>query len=105
MVQEKWGSVNVSLEASNYLHDFSKNKLVLEGSLHVRIVKGLSLNLYGDVGRIHDQLSLVKGELSETDRLLRLRELETEYNYDFGVGLTYTFGAIYNNIVNPRFGN
>jgi len=104
-VQEKWGSVNVSLEASNYLHDFSKNRLVLEGSLHVRIIKGLSLSLYGDVGRIHDQLSLVKGELSETEVLLRLRELETEYNYDFGVGLTYTFGAIYNNIVNPRFGN
>jgi len=105
MVQEKWGSVNVSLEASNYLHDFSKNRLVLEGSLHVRIIKGLSLSLYGDIGRIHDQLSLVKGELSETEVLLRLRELETEYNYDFGVGLTYTFGAIYNNIVNPRFGN
>jgi len=104
-VQGKWGSVNVSLEASNYFHDFSKNRLVLEGSLHVRIIKGLSLSIYGDIGRIHDQLSLVKGELSETEVLLRLRELETEYNYDFGVGLTYTFGAIYNNIVNPRFGN
>ncbi|UCG28766.1 MAG: hypothetical protein JSV24_05250 [Bacteroidales bacterium] len=104
-VQERWGSVNVSLEASNYFFDFSKNRLALEGHLRVRIIKGLSLSLYGDVGRIHDQLSLVKGELSETEVLLRLRELETEYNYDFGVGLTYTFGAIYNNIVNPRFGN
>ncbi len=104
-VEEKWGSVNISLEASNYFFDFSKSRLVLEGYLRVRVVRGLSISLYGDVGRIHDQLSLVKEELSETQRLLRLRELATEYNYDFGIGLTYTFGAIYNNIVNPRFGN
>ena len=104
-VQEKWGSVNISLEASNYLYDFSKNRLGLDGSLRIRIIKGLSLSLYGGVGRIRDQLSLVKGELSETEVLLRLRELATEYNFDVGVGITYTFGSIYNNVVNPRFGN
>ncbi|MFC2080938.1 hypothetical protein ACFLR8_01855 [Bacteroidota bacterium] len=104
-VQEKWGSVNVSLQASNFLHDFSKNRLEFGGSLQVRIIKGLSLNLHGGVGRYHDQLSLVKGELSETEIILRLRELATEYNWDFGIGLTYTFGSIYNNVVNPRFGN
>lgn len=105
MVQEKWGSVNIRLEASSYLHDFSKNRLVLGGHLHVRIIKGLSLSFYGDVGRIRDQLSLVKGELSDTEILLRLRELATEYSFDFGIGLSYTFGSIYNNVVNPRFGN
>ena len=104
-IQGKWGSVNVSLEASNYFFDFSKNRLVLDGELSVRIFKGMSVGLYGEIGRIHDQLSLVKGELSETEVLLRLRELATEYNYDFGIGISYTFGSIYNNIVNPRFGN
>jgi hypothetical protein len=43
--------------------------------------------------------------LSGTEVLLRLRELATEYSFDFGVGLSYTFGSIYNNVVNPRFGN
>ena len=104
-VEEKWGSVNIHLEASSYLHDFSKNRLVLGGFLRVRIIKGLSARFYGDVGRIRDQLSLVKGELSGTEVLLRLRELATEYSFDFGVGLSYTFGSIYNNVVNPRFGN
>ncbi len=104
-VQEKWGSVNLSLEASNYLHDFSKNRLELHGNLKVRIVKGLSLSLYGGVGMIYDQLSLAKGDVSETERLLRLRELATAYSIDGGFGITYTFGSIYNNIVNPRFGD
>jgi len=37
--------------------------------------------------------------------LLRLQELQTTYNIRGEVGVTYTFGSIYNNIVNPRFGN
>ena len=104
-VQEKWGSVNVSLEGSNYFHDFSKNKIELEGFINIRITKGLSLMVFGSVGRIHNQLSLLKGEVSEADILLELRELASEYNIDGGIGLTYTFGSIYSNIVNPRFGN
>ncbi len=36
--------------------------------------------------------------------LLRIRQLETNYRYFGSVGLRYTFGSIYNNVVNPRFG-
>jgi hypothetical protein len=104
-VQEKWGSVNVSLEGSNYFHDFSLNRLQLSGYISVRILKGLSLRIWGGAARINDQLSLVKGELTEADILLKLQELETSYSIDGQVGVTYTFGSIYNNIVNPRFGN
>ncbi len=104
-VQDKWGSVNLSLQASNYLHDFSLNRVELEGSVSLRITKGLSFSVFGSVGRIRDQLSLVRGELSEADILLKLQELATGYRFDGGIGLTYTFGSIYNNVVNPRFGN
>jgi len=104
-VQEKWGSVNISLEGSNYLHDFSKNRLELWGDIEVRLMKGLELSVFGGVAQIHDQLSLVRGELSEADILLQLQELATAYSVDGGISLSYTFGSIYNNIVNPRFGN
>ena len=59
----------------------------------------------GEVARVNDQLSLVKGEASEAEILLQLQELETSYNLNARMGITYTFGSIYNNIVNPRFGN
>jgi len=104
-VQEKWGSVNVSLMGSNFFHDFSKNRVELGGYISIRIFKGLSLRVRGSVGRINDQLSLVKGEASEAEILLQLQELQTSYHLEGGLGLTYTFGSIYNNIVNPRFGN
>jgi len=104
-VQEKWGSVNVSLMGSNFFHDFSKNRVELGGYISIRVFKGLSLRVRGSVGRINDQLSLVKGEASEAEILLQLQELQTSYHLEGGLGLTYTFGSIYNNIVNPRFGN
>ncbi|NQU53025.1 MAG: hypothetical protein HQ522_10860 [Bacteroidetes bacterium] len=104
-IQEKWGSINVSIEGSNYLHDFSKNKLELEGSINIRIIKGLSFSVRGRVARIHDQLSLAGEELSEADILLQLQEMASAYNIDGSVGITYTFGSIFNNVVNPRFGS
>jgi hypothetical protein len=76
----------------------------LNASLRVRIIKGLSLSLNGGVAYINDQMNLAKGELSEADRLLRLKEQATSYNIQGGVSITYTFGSIYNNVVNPRFG-
>lgn len=104
-VQEKWGSINISFEYSNYLHDFSLNRIELDGYVTVRIVKGLSLSVRGGIARIQDQLSLPKGEYSEADVLLQLHELATDYSVDGGLSLTYTFGSIFNNVVNPRFGN
>jgi len=46
-----------------------------------------------------------KGELPEDERLLRLKELAAGYHVETGIGLTHTFGSIYNNIVNSRFGD
>lgn len=104
-VQKKWGSANISLTGSNYFHDLSKNKIELDGYMRLRIVKGLSLSVNGGIAYINDQLNLAKGDLSEAERLLRLKEQATNFSVQGGVSLTYTFGSIYNNIVNPRFGN
>jgi len=104
-VQEKWGSINVALEGSHFFHDLSKNRLELNGYVNIRILRGLSLRIGGAAARINDQLSLVRGEASEAEILLQLQELETSYHLEGELGLTYTFGSIYNNIVNPRFGN
>jgi hypothetical protein len=104
-VQEKWGSINVSLSGSNYFHDLSKNKIELFGFMRLRIIKGLSLSVNGGIAYINDQLNLSGSDLSEAERLLRLKEQATNFSIQGGVSLTYTFGSIYNNVVNPRFGN
>jgi hypothetical protein len=104
-VQKKWGMINFSLEASNYFHDISKNRIELYTEISLRIFKGLSLQLNGGIAHINDQINLKKGDISEADRLLKLTELATKYRIEGGLELTYTFGSIYNNIVNPRFGD
>jgi hypothetical protein len=104
-VKKKWGSINLSLEGSNYFHDFSKNRVELMAEVKLRIFKGLSLQIDGGVAHINDQLNLRKGNVSEAERLLKLTEIATKYRFEGGIELTYTFGSIYNNIVNPRFGD
>jgi hypothetical protein len=103
-VIQKWGTIDVDLGYSNYLHDWSKNSIDFGGEISLRIAKGLSLNLYGSYSIIHDQLSLVKGGVSPEEILLQIKELETQYSYYLSCGFSYTFGSIYNNVVNPRFG-
>ena len=102
---QKWGSVSGTLTWSNYFFDFSYYKLRFNTSASIRIFKGLSFNIYGNVAAVHDQISLPKGEASLEDVLLRRRMQKTDYSFYTSVGFTYTFGSIYNNVVNPRFGN
>jgi hypothetical protein len=54
---------------------------------------------------IHDQLSLTKEGATAEEVLLRQQQIASQYNYSFKVGFSYTFGSIYNNVVNPRFGD
>lgn len=103
-VVQKWGSIDMNLIYSNYLHDWSKNNLSFSSYLNIRITKGLSFNIGGGASLIHDQLGLVKGGATTEEILLRRRELETQYEFYTSFGLSYTFGSIYNNVVNPRFG-
>jgi hypothetical protein len=36
--------------------------------------------------------------------MLRLRELQSSYELRFSAGVSYSFGSLFNNVVNPRFG-
>ena len=102
-VKQPWGSAGISVQGSHYLHDFSKNLLQFNGDGNFRLYKGLSLDFWGYVELIHNQLAIKKGGATEQDVLLRRRQLATSYQYGGFIGLRYTFGSKYANIVNPRF--
>ena len=79
------------------------NKFDLNLNLDVRIVKGLNFNtrVYFNFNRSQIELSGVGSGLEEI--LLRQKELASNYNYSASIGLSYTFGSLYNNLVTIRF--
>ena len=103
--RERWGSLQSRIEWSQYLHDLSKSRLELEGEVSLRIARGLSASAEFNASRLRDQLSLPLRGATPEEVLLRLRRLQSGYEYGFGLSLTYTFGSIFSSVVNPRFGS
>lgn len=101
--QQPWGSANARAEHRNYLRDASKRNSEVGGRLRVRLWGGFNVNAYGQYSWIRDQIALRRGGGSQADVLLRRRELLTGHQYEAGLGLSYTFGSIFSNVVNPRF--
>jgi hypothetical protein len=102
--REPWGSLEVRFEASSFLPGLDRHRLELESDVSIRLARGLSFTVESVLSRLRDQLSLPKRDATEEEVLLRLRQLQSGYEYEVQVGLTYTFGSIFNTIVNPRFG-
>ena len=104
-VKEKWGSVSTSLSGSHYFYDVGKYHLSLFTSISLQLYKGLNFFVAGGGSRIHDQIFLPKGGATLEEILLQRRQLATNYTYFVSIGLSYTFGSIFTNVVNPRFGS
>jgi len=104
-MQQPWGSTSVTLSGSQYLHDLAKNSFSISTNASIRIFEGLSLTIYGGYSAVHDQLALAKSSLTPEEVYQQRRELEKTYSYWGSFGISYSFGSIFNNIVNARFGN
>ncbi|MFW6352233.1 MAG: hypothetical protein ACOC2E_07575, partial [Bacteroidota bacterium] len=101
--QQPWGSFSASIKGSHYFHDFTANRLSLTSNLGFRIVKGLSLNVSGSFNFINDLVALPAGDLSLEDILLQQSKQATDYEAIGRIGVTYTFGSQFSNVVNTRF--
>jgi hypothetical protein len=80
-----------------------RTRTTLLANLSVRLTRHLSVNGSGSYSRIRDQFTLEKGEATEEEVLLRQRQLATGHRYSVGVGFAFSFGALSNATVNPRF--
>lgn len=102
-VEQPWGSLHGAIEFDAYLYDLGKNSIEVFGEMDFRLFRGLELNFFGSYSRVRDQIYLPVGGATPEEILLSLRQLQTAYQYEVHAGLSYTFGSIYNNVVNPRF--
>ncbi len=100
---QKWGNIGFNISTGSYLHDFSLNSTNFSSNMSLNLFKGFSLYLYGSISFIHDQIELTKEDASLESVLIHTQQLPTSFSYYASVGFSYTFGSIYNNVVNPRF--
>ena len=106
--RQTWGSVDASLRYNRFLKAGNLYSLTFNGRTNFRLTRGLSLELRGEASKVNDQIYLPRGDATEDEVLTRQRALATAYRFTGGVGINFTFGSIYNTIVNPRlddFGN
>lgn len=101
--KEQWGEVNFEINYITILKDISRNRLELKGGVSINILEGFGIELNVGYSKIRDQYAIPKSQLSLDELLLKRRELLTQYNYWGSIGFSYTFGSIFNNVVNTRF--
>jgi len=103
-MERPWGSANLNLQAAHFLQYPSDYNLELNGRIEYRIVRGLSLNVGGGIESIRSQRYLPLGGATDEEVLLERRALATDFRFSARVGIRYTFGSIFNNVVNSRIG-
>jgi hypothetical protein len=108
-LQQPWGNVDMNINGTQYLYetsDYAFGSKYRVGSFlgsNLRLFKGFELYMYGGYDLIYDQLSLQKKDYTPQEILLRQFQRGTTYYRWFEMGVSYTFGSIFNNVVNPRF--
>lgn len=103
VARQQWGTLNLSLDWLNYLHDFDRHALTFTSSADLRLGRGFSLNINGSAARVRDQIYLPRAGNTEEEILLQRQALQTGFRITTNIGVRYTFGSIYNTIVNQRF--
>jgi len=103
---QRWGRIDIRLSGMHYFHDTNINRFEVNPSFNIRIIRGFSVSLSGRYRIINDQLSLelpTDVDPNDPESIIRGVQRPTSYDFSISFGLSYTFGSIYNNIVNPRF--
>ena len=100
-----WGYFNTSIYGSNYLNDFSFFSLGTNALANIRLVKGLSFNVSCGLNMYRDQIALRNTSIDYDDLLTKRSEIATDYSLNINFGISFSFGSINNNVVNPRFSN
>jgi hypothetical protein len=100
---EKWGALNCDIGSFHYFHPQKYYRINVSPGVSLNIAKGLNISLGGNFSIVNDQYFLRKDEVSSDAILLGQAQLKSDFSYFFYTGISYSFGSIYNNVVNVRF--
>jgi hypothetical protein len=99
---QPWGEIDLEVEGRQYPELKDNYSIQLDLELSVRLSSAWAIYLETNFESIHDQIFLPRGDASIDEVLLKRRQLATTYDLRATFGLSFTFGSIYNNIINRR---
>lgn len=100
---EKWGSLSCNIGTFQYFKAERFYRINISPDISWNVARGLNLNLGGNFSIVNDQYYLRKDDVSSEAILLGQTQLKSNFSYYMYVGLSFSFGSIYNNVVNVRF--
>ena len=111
---QKWGNFYMNASMDNFLNPFTLNDTKIKGrsintfsvggNLEVRLLKGLSFNIYSSANFTKGIYpNIPRKFFSRDDLLTNTRQYPTQKGLFMYFSINYRFGSIYNNVVNPRF--
>ena len=103
--RQPWGGASLTGTAEAFTHDLSQYRLGIDGNISIRLAKGLGLDIESSYSKVRNQITLPKGDATDEEIFLSLRQRATDYQAALAVGISYTFGSFLNTIVNSRFNN
>ncbi len=99
---QPWGRSEIDFAFSQALSKPNRYRLTASGEIDIRVTRGLSLSFDASASFIRDQIYLPAGDATPEEILSRQRQLATGHRFSVSAGISYTFGSIFNNIVNSR---
>ncbi|NOU59321.1 DUF481 domain-containing protein [Marinifilum caeruleilacunae] len=103
-VRQKWGDLSGEVEYKSILDDSSLYSFNFSLHTSIRLFKGFSLNVSGNYEITRNQINLAARSVDINDIILQRNQVQSNYNFYTSVGISYSFGSMFNTVVNPRFG-
>ncbi|MCC1483304.1 hypothetical protein [Winogradskyella immobilis] len=103
-INQKWGNISGEASFEQFVEDLTLNQLSFRLNANIRIFKGFNFNIGGRYSITSNQVELSAGGVTLEELLLNNQQLPSGFNFNLNLGFNYSFGSIYNTIVNPRFG-
>ena len=99
---QKWGNLFFGAIWTNYPNHINKSNFDIFGYTEVRIAKGLSVNFNINYSHLGIQPYISKNDVTILEQIYGQRALASSFRFGINLGLSYRFGSIFNNVVNPR---
>lgn len=100
---KNWGNIGVGVGFKHLYDQEHFYNVNLSPSISWNIFKGFNLNVQGNYSIVRDQFFLKLEDVSSEEILTGQIQLKSAYNFFVYMGISYSFGSIYNNVVNVRF--